>query len=65
MCGIAGFKDFRKKNSEEILTEMSCAVVHCGSGQGMYNSSSSNTDIPPCLEDIRFSKNIPYLHAVG
>ncbi|HVG12782.1 MAG TPA: asparagine synthase (glutamine-hydrolyzing), partial [Flavisolibacter sp.] len=36
MCGIAGFVDFRKQSSEEILAQMSCAVPHRGpDGQGV------------------------------
>jgi asparagine synthase (glutamine-hydrolysing) len=37
MCGIAGFVDFKKTSSEEILAKMSCAVPHRGpDGQGVY-----------------------------
>src|SRR5918994_6884320 len=37
MCGIAGFVDFKKKSSEEILATMSCAVSHRGpDGQGVF-----------------------------
>jgi len=37
MCGIAGFADFRKGSSEEILSRMSCAIPHRGpDGQGVY-----------------------------
>jgi asparagine synthase (glutamine-hydrolysing) len=39
MCGIAGFIDFRKQSSEEILAKMSCAVSHRGpDGEGLYFS---------------------------
>lgn len=37
MCGIAGFLDFAKHSSKEILAQMACAVSHRGpNGQGTY-----------------------------
>ncbi|HVG42843.1 MAG TPA: asparagine synthase (glutamine-hydrolyzing), partial [Chitinophagaceae bacterium] len=37
MCGIAGFIDFSKKSTEEVLAKMSCAVPHRGpDGQGVF-----------------------------
>lgn len=37
MCGIAGFLDFKKNSTEDILAKMSCAVGHRGpDGQGTY-----------------------------
>jgi asparagine synthase (glutamine-hydrolysing) len=37
MCGIAGFVDFTKKSTEEVLNRMSCALPHRGpDGQGTY-----------------------------
>lgn len=46
MCGIAGFADFRKKSSEEILSTMSCAVPHRGpDGQGVYFHQTDDVQI--------------------
>jgi asparagine synthase (glutamine-hydrolysing) len=37
MCGIAGFVDFKKESTEEVLAKMACAVPHRGpDGQGVY-----------------------------
>jgi asparagine synthase (glutamine-hydrolysing) len=37
MCGIAGFIDFRRKTSEEVLINMTCALSHRGpDGQGIF-----------------------------
>ena len=36
MCGIAGFIDFKKNTTEEVLAKMSCAAPHRGpDGQGV------------------------------
>jgi asparagine synthase (glutamine-hydrolysing) len=46
MCGIAGFADFRKKSTEEILAKMSCALSHRGpDGQGVYFHQTDNAQI--------------------
>lgn len=46
MCGIAGFIDYRKKTSKEVLEEMACAVSHRGpDGQGVYYTSENNASI--------------------
>jgi asparagine synthase (glutamine-hydrolysing) len=37
MCGIAGFIDFKKESTEEVLAKMACAVPHRGpDGQGVF-----------------------------
>src|SRR5262245_8505893 len=37
MCGIAGFVDFKKRSSQQLLSEMTQAVAHRGpDGQGEY-----------------------------
>jgi len=37
MCGIAGFIDFKKQSSGEMLAQITCAVSHRGpDGQGVY-----------------------------
>ncbi len=46
MCGIAGFIDFKKKSSEDILAQMACAVSHRGpDGQGVYFNSNNEAAI--------------------
>jgi asparagine synthase (glutamine-hydrolysing) len=46
MCGIAGFVDFKKQTSEEILALMSCAVEHRGpDGQGTFYTNIANATI--------------------
>lgn len=46
MCGIAGFADFRKKSSEEILAKMPCTVPHRGpDGQGVYFHQTGDAQI--------------------
>jgi asparagine synthase (glutamine-hydrolysing) len=46
MCGIAGFIDFKKNSSEDILAQMACAVSHRGpNGQGVYFESTGKADI--------------------
>ena len=46
MCGIAGFIDFKKNSSEEILVQMSEAVSHRGpDGQGVYFADSKNATV--------------------
>lgn len=46
MCGIAGFIDFKKNSSEDILAQMACAVSHRGpDGQGVYFHSTSEAAI--------------------
>jgi asparagine synthase (glutamine-hydrolysing) len=46
MCGIAGFVDFKKQTSEEVLAVMSCAVEHRGpDGQGTFYANSVNAGI--------------------
>ncbi|MBA2745826.1 MAG: asparagine synthase (glutamine-hydrolyzing), partial [Flavisolibacter sp.] len=46
MCGIAGFIDFRKQSSEDILARMSCAVPHRGpDGQGVYLADHPHAQI--------------------
>ncbi len=46
MCGIAGFIDFNKKSTEELLIKMSCAVPHRGpDGQGVYFKHTANAQI--------------------
>jgi asparagine synthase (glutamine-hydrolysing) len=46
MCGIAGFADFRKKSTEEILAKMSCALSHRGpDGQGVYFHHGNDAQI--------------------
>lgn len=46
MCGIAGFIDFRKQSSEDILARMSCAVPHRGpDGQGVYFHQHPDAEI--------------------
>ncbi len=46
MCGIAGFADFKKESSEEILAQMSCAVAHRGpDGQGVYVTETADVQI--------------------
>ena len=46
MCGIAGFADFRKKSSEEILSLMSCTLLHRGpDGQGIYYDQTQEVQI--------------------
>ncbi len=46
MCGIAGFIDFKKRSTEEILAKMSCAVPHRGpDGQGVYFTEANNAAI--------------------
>ncbi|HVG17072.1 MAG TPA: asparagine synthase (glutamine-hydrolyzing), partial [Chitinophagaceae bacterium] len=46
MCGIAGFVDFKKRSSEEILSKMSSAVPHRGpDGQGIYLKESDAAQI--------------------
>jgi len=43
MCGIAGFIDFKKASSEEVLASMACAVSHRGpDGQGVYYNAADN-----------------------
>ena len=46
MCGIAGFADFRKKSTDEILAEMSCVLTHRGpDGQGVYFTETTDAQI--------------------
>jgi asparagine synthase (glutamine-hydrolysing) len=46
MCGIAGFVDFKKQTSEEVLAMMSSAVEHRGpDGQGTFYANSVNAGI--------------------
>lgn len=46
MCGIAGFIDFKKTTSEEILAKMTCAVSHRGpDGQGVFFKEINNAVI--------------------
>lgn len=46
MCGIAGFIDFKKRSSEEVLTKMACAVQHRGpDGQGVYFTEHTDAQI--------------------
>jgi asparagine synthase (glutamine-hydrolysing) len=46
MCGIAGFIDFKKRSSEEVIANMSCAVPHRGpDGQGVYFTETGNAGI--------------------
>ena len=46
MCGIAGFIDFNKGGTEEILADMACAVPHRGpDGQGVYFHQASSAQI--------------------
>jgi asparagine synthase (glutamine-hydrolysing) len=46
MCGIAGFIDFEKNSSEDILAQMACAVSHRGpDGQGDYFSRNQEAVI--------------------
>jgi asparagine synthase (glutamine-hydrolysing) len=46
MCGIAGFADFRKRSTEEILAKMSCILSHRGpDGQGIYFVETKNAQI--------------------
>ncbi len=46
MCGIAGFADFKKGSSEEILAQMSCAVAHRGpDGQGVYVTEDDGVQV--------------------
>ena len=46
MCGIAGFSDFRKQSSEEIVARMSCAMPHRGpDGQGVYFHQTNDAQI--------------------
>lgn len=43
MCGIAGFVDFQKNSTEEMLAKMSCAVPHRGpDGQGVFCHETSH-----------------------
>lgn len=46
MCGIAGFIDFNKKSTEEVLAKMSCAVPHRGpDGQGVFFKQTTDAQI--------------------
>jgi asparagine synthase (glutamine-hydrolysing) len=46
MCGIAGFVDFRKQSTSEMLERMSCAVPHRGpDGQGVYFAQTNAAQI--------------------
>lgn len=46
MCGIAGFADFKKKNSEDVLAGMACAVPHRGpDGQGTWLTQTADVSI--------------------
>lgn len=46
MCGIAGFIDFKKRSSEEMLAQMSCAVPHRGpDGQGVFVAETERAQI--------------------
>jgi asparagine synthase (glutamine-hydrolysing) len=46
MCGIAGFIDFKKNSTEEILADMACAVSHRGpDGQGIYFQQTKDAAI--------------------
>jgi asparagine synthase (glutamine-hydrolysing) len=46
MCGIAGFIDFRKFTSEDVLAQMACAVSHRGpDGQGVFHAVTSDATI--------------------
>jgi asparagine synthase (glutamine-hydrolysing) len=46
MCGIAGFIDFKKSSTEEILAQMSCAVPHRGpDGQGTWFTERADAAI--------------------
>jgi asparagine synthase (glutamine-hydrolysing) len=43
MCGIAGFIDFRKKTTEDVLARMACALPHRGpDGQGVYHADAGD-----------------------
>jgi asparagine synthase (glutamine-hydrolysing) len=46
MCGIAGFIDFNRKTTEDVLARMACAIPHRGpDGQGVYYTSAGNATI--------------------
>lgn len=46
MCGIAGFADFRKKSSEEIVKKMTSTLFHRGpDGEGYYFIETSKAQI--------------------
>jgi asparagine synthase (glutamine-hydrolysing) len=46
MCGIAGFIDFKKNSTEEVLANMACAVSHRGpDGQGVYYSDAPDATV--------------------
>ena len=46
MCGLAGFIDFKKNTTEEVLAKMSCAAPHRGpDGQGAYFTETQDAVI--------------------
>ena len=46
MCGIAGFIDFKKKSSAEVLADMACAMTHRGpDGQGIFHEVTRDATI--------------------
>jgi asparagine synthase (glutamine-hydrolysing) len=46
MCGIAGFADFSKKSTEEILAQMSSILSHRGpDGQGAYFAETKEVQL--------------------
>ena len=46
MCGIAGFIDYNKRSTEEILAHMSCILSHRGpDGQGVYFNETKKAQV--------------------
>ena len=46
MCGIAGFIDFKKRSTEDILAQMSCILSHRGpDGQGVYFNETREAQV--------------------